>query len=51
METLVPTLLKKRLWYSCFPVNFVKYLRTPFLQNASGRILLLIKVIISPVAS
>ena len=24
------TLLKKRLWYKCFPVNFVKLLRTPF---------------------
>ena len=24
------TLLKKRLWQRCFPVNFVKYLRTPF---------------------
>ena len=24
------TLLKKRLWYKCFPVNFVKFLRTPF---------------------
>ena len=24
------TLLKKRLWHRCFPVNFVKYLRTPF---------------------
>ena len=23
-------LLKKRLWHSCFPVNFVKFLRTPF---------------------
>ena len=22
------TLLKKRLWYRCFPVNFVKFLRT-----------------------
>ena len=22
--------LKKRLWYSCFPVNFVKFLRTHF---------------------
>ena len=21
---------KKRLWHSCFPVNFVKFLRTPF---------------------
>ena len=24
------TLLKKRLWHECFPVNFVKFLRTPF---------------------
>ena len=24
------TLLKKRLWYRCIPVNFVKFLRTPF---------------------
>ena len=24
----------------CFPVNFVKFLRTPFLQNTSGRLLL-----------
>ena len=30
------TLLKKRLWHSCFPVNFAKFLRTPFLQNTSG---------------
>ena len=27
------TLLKKRLWHRCFPVNFAKFLRTPFLQN------------------
>ena len=32
--------LKKRLWYKCFPVSFVKFLRIPFLQNASGRLLL-----------
>ena len=25
----VATLLKKRLWHRCFPVNFVKFLRTP----------------------
>ena len=25
------TLLKKRLWHKCFPVNFMKFLRTPFL--------------------
>ena len=24
------TLLKKRLWHRCFPVNFLKFLRTPF---------------------
>ena len=35
------TLLKKRLWHRCFPVNFVKFLRTPVLQNTSGRLLLL----------
>ena len=29
------TLLKKRLWHRCFPVNFVKSLRTP-LMAASG---------------
>ena len=34
------TLLKKRLWHRCFPVNFAKFQRTPFLQNASGRLLL-----------
>ena len=27
-------------WHRCFPVNFVKILRTPFLQNTSGRVLL-----------
>ena len=36
------TLLKKKLWHRCFPVNFVKFLRTPFLQNTSGRMLLTI---------
>ena len=30
------TLLKKSLWHRCFPVNFAKFLRTPFLQNTSG---------------
>ena len=33
------TLLKKRLWHSCFSVNLVKCLRTPVLQNTSGRLL------------
>ena len=27
------TLLNKRLWHRSFPVNFVKYLRTPFLAE------------------
>ena len=34
------TLLKKRLWHSCFPVNFAKFSRTSFLQNTPGRLLL-----------
>ena len=33
------TLLKRRLWHRCFPVNFAKFLRTPFLQNTSGQLL------------
>ena len=33
-------LLKKRLWHRCFPVNFAKFLRIPFLQNTSWRLLL-----------
>ena len=33
-------LLKKRLWYRCFPVNFAKFPWTPFLQSTSGRLLL-----------
>ena len=35
------TLLKKRLWHWCFPANFAKFLRIPFLQNTSRRLLLL----------
>ena len=27
------TLLRKGLWYKCFPVNFGKFLRTPFLTE------------------
>ena len=29
-------------FYRCFPVNFVKFLRTPFSQNTFGRLLLFI---------
>ena len=34
------TSLNKRRWHRCFTVNFAKFLRTPFLQNTSGRLLL-----------
>ena len=34
------TLLKKRLWHRCFPVNFVKFLRTPFYIEHLWRLLL-----------
>ena len=41
MKDLWPaTLLRKRLWHRRFPLNFAKFLRTPFLQNTSGRLLL-----------
>ena len=39
------TLLKKGLWHRCFPENFAKFLRTPFLQNNSGRLLLNLTII------
>ena len=34
-------LLKKTLWRRCFPVNFAKFLGTPFVQNSSRRMLLI----------
>ena len=37
---LGPATLLKRLWRSCFLVDFAKFLRTPFLQNTSGRLFL-----------
>ena len=33
--------VKNRVWYSCFLVDFAKFVRTPILQNTSGRLLLL----------
>ena len=33
------TLLKKGLWHRCFPVDFAKFVRAPFWQNTSGRLL------------
>ena len=35
-----PATLLKKDWHRCFPVNFAKFIRTPFLQNISGRLLL-----------
>ena len=40
LQSRPATLLKKKLWHSCFPVNFAEFLRAPFLQNTSGRLLL-----------
>ena len=37
------TLLKKRLWHRCFPVNSAKFLRTPFLQDTIGQLFLELK--------
>ena len=31
---------KERLWHKCFHEDFVKFLRTSFLQNTSGQLLL-----------
>ena len=33
--------LKKSFWHRCFPVNSAKFLRKPFSQNTSGRLLLI----------
>ena len=35
---------KKKLWHRCFPVNFAKFIRTPFLQNIFGRLLLTLNI-------
>ena len=36
--------LKTSLWRKCFLVNLTKLVRTPFLQNTTGRLLLIIAV-------
>ena len=36
--------LKTRLWRRCFLVNFAKFVRTPFLQNTTRRLFLIIAV-------
>ena len=38
--SIVSFLIKRKLWHKCFPLNFAKFLRTLFLQNTSGRLLL-----------
>ena len=38
------TFLKKELWHRYFSVNFAKFLRTLFLQNTSGRLLLSVPI-------
>ena len=39
-KTPVPEFKKQRLWHKCFLVNCAKFLRTLFLQNTCGRLLL-----------
>ena len=38
------TLLKKTLWSRCFPVNFAKFLSTPFLEEYLRWLLLRIRI-------
>ena len=38
------TLLKKRLWHRCFPVNFVKFLRTSFTTEHFWWLLLVFRI-------
>ena len=40
------TLLKKRLWPRRFLMEFAEFLRTPFSQNTTGRLLLHFKVML-----
>ena len=40
LEMRPATLLKKRLWYRCFPVNFVKFLKAIFNIKHLWRLLL-----------
>ena len=36
LQAFLATLLKKRLWHRCFPLNFVKFLRTLFYGTPPG---------------
>ena len=41
-KTIVPKACNVCFSYMCFPVNFAKFLRILFLQNTSGRVLVLL---------
>ena len=43
--------LKKALWHKCFPVNFAKFLRTPFLIKHLRWLLLTLTYRTPPVAA
>ena len=38
----IPKAVKKIFWHKCFPVTLEKFLRTSFLQNTMGQLLLLL---------
>ena len=42
------TLFRKRLWHRCFPVNFVKFLRTPFYRISLGDCSMSFKICLFP---
>ena len=42
IRSCIPKAIKKRLWNKCLPVNLATFWRKPFLQNTSGRLLLLL---------
>ena len=47
IKIIIKSLLKKRLWHRRFPVNFAKFLRTPFLTEHLRWLLLQIAMTIS----
>ena len=46
LKNLYSEAATQRLWYRCFPVNFVKFLRTPFLIEHRRWLLLFIDDVI-----
>ena len=45
LQAAPATLLKKRLWHRYFPVNFEKFLRTPFFTEHLWWLLLTVKIL------